>query len=66
MDEPTSALSKEESERLFGIMKKLKEEGISIIFITHRLEEVSVADRIVVLRDGRRVGELSCEENQDK
>ena len=41
MDEPTSALSKEESERLFGIMKKLKEEGISIIFITHRLEEVS-------------------------
>lgn len=65
MDEPTSALSKEESERLFGIMKKLKEEGISIIFITHRLEEVfAVADRIVVLRDGRRVGELSCEETR--
>jgi len=65
MDEPTSALSKEDSERLFGIMRKLKEEGISIIFITHRLEEVfSVADRIVVLRDGQRVGELSCEETR--
>ena len=65
MDEPTSALSKEEAERLFNIMRKLKEEGISIIFITHRLEEVfSVADRIVVLRDGQRVGELSCEETE--
>ncbi|MDI3543517.1 MAG: ribose transport system ATP-binding protein [Candidatus Atribacteria bacterium] len=65
MDEPTSALSKEEAQRLFNIMRRLKEEGISIIFITHRLEEVfSVADRIVVLRDGQRVGELSCEETK--
>jgi ribose transport system ATP-binding protein len=65
MDEPTSALAGREVERLFEIMRKLKGEGISIIFITHRLEEVfSIADRIVVLRDGQKVGELTCEENK--
>lgn len=59
MDEPTSALAGKEVQKLFEIMKKLKEEGISIIFITHRLEEVfEIADRIIVLRDGKRVGEL--------
>ncbi|HOJ92930.1 MAG TPA: sugar ABC transporter ATP-binding protein [Dictyoglomaceae bacterium] len=59
MDEPTSALAGKEVENLFNIMKRLKSEGISIIFITHRLEEVfQIADRIIVLRDGKRVGEL--------
>lgn len=59
MDEPTSALAGKEVQKLFEIMRKLKEEEISIIFITHRLEEVfEIADRIVVLRDGKRVGEL--------
>ncbi len=65
MDEPTSALAGKEVAKLFEIMKRLKNEGISIIFITHRLEEVfQIADRIVVLRDGQRVGELTCEENK--
>ncbi len=65
MDEPTSALAGKEVAKLFDIMRKLKNDGISIIFITHRLEEVfQIADRIVVLRDGQRVGELTCEENK--
>lgn len=65
MDEPTSALAGKEVTKLFEIMRKLKNDGISVIFITHRLEEVfQIADRIVVLRDGQRVGELTCEENK--
>ena len=57
MDEPTSALSLAEVEKLFKIVRRLKDEGISIIFVTHRLEEVmEVCDRFTVLRDGRNVG----------
>jgi ABC-type sugar transport system ATPase subunit len=63
MDEPTSALGEEEVETLFGIIETLKEQGIAIIFITHRLEEVlRIADRVVVLRDGRRVGGMPVSE----
>jgi ABC-type sugar transport system ATPase subunit len=63
MDEPSSALGKEEVQVLFDIIKDLKEEGLAIIFITHRLEEVfEIADRAIVLRDGRRVGELNVRE----
>jgi len=57
MDEPTSALSLAEVEKLFKIVRRLREEGISIIFVTHRLEEVmEVCDRFTVLRDGRNAG----------
>lgn len=63
MDEPTSALGEDEVETLFEIIGTLKEQGIAIIFITHRLEEVfRIADRVVVLRDGRRVGSMSISE----
>jgi ribose transport system ATP-binding protein len=63
MDEPTSALGEDEVETLFEIMGTLKEHGIAIVFISHRLEEVfRIADRIVVLRDGRRVGSMPCSE----
>jgi ABC-type sugar transport system ATPase subunit len=54
MDEPTSALSKQESERLFEIIRQLKSQGITIVYVSHRLEEVfDIADRITALRDGR-------------
>ena len=68
MDEPTSALGEDETETLFGIIRTLKEQGIAVIFITHRLEEVfRVADRVVVLRDGRYVGSLPiAEATKDK
>jgi inositol transport system ATP-binding protein len=57
MDEPTSALSRTEVEKLFTIIRALKRDGISTIFVTHRLEEVfEICDRYTVLRDGRRVG----------
>lgn len=57
MDEPTSALTKEEVDYLFNIVRKLHEEGTSIIYITHRIEEVfEIADRVTVLRDGKIVG----------
>ena len=57
MDEPTSALSSTEVEKLFRIARELKAHGLSIIFVTHRLEEVmQICDRYTVLRDGRLVG----------
>lgn len=63
MDEPTSALSDHEVRRLFGIINDLKAKGISIIFVSHRLEEVKeICDRITVLRDGRNAGEADVED----
>lgn len=57
MDEPTAALSDQETSKLFDIVRSLKEKGKSIIFITHRLsEQFEMSDRITVLRDGQTVG----------
>ncbi|MBU4329595.1 MAG: sugar ABC transporter ATP-binding protein [Acidobacteria bacterium] len=57
MDEPTSRLSREDSVQLFQIMRRLKAQGVGIIYISHFLEEVrEVADSYTVLRDGQRVG----------
>ncbi|GEA19192.1 sugar ABC transporter ATP-binding protein [Moorella sp. E306M] len=57
MDEPTSALSEEEIKELFDIIKSLKAQGKSFIFITHKLDEVfGIADYITVLRDGKHIG----------
>lgn len=59
MDEPTSSLTVAESNRLLEVVRNLKQQGVSFIFITHRLNEiVEIADRVVVLRDGRLVGTL--------
>jgi ribose transport system ATP-binding protein len=57
MDEPTSSLSGEDSQRLFEIIRGLKSRGVGIIYISHFLEEVQqVADRFTVLRDGKKAG----------
>jgi methyl-galactoside transport system ATP-binding protein/inositol transport system ATP-binding protein len=57
MDEPTSALSGHEIAELFSIMRKLKEDGKSIIYISHKLDEIyDITDRVVVLRDGEYIG----------
>ena len=62
-DEPTAVLAESEAEKLLEAMKRLSEKGISIIFITHRLDEViAVADNITVLRDGEQVGAMTKEE----
>ena len=56
LDEPTAALGGEETEKLFAQVDRLKAEGVSFIYISHRMEEIArVADRILVLRDGRQV-----------
>ena len=58
MDEPSAALTSHEVERLFEVIRDLKRQGIGIIYISHRLDEVfAITDRVTVLRDGRNVGE---------
>lgn len=60
LDEPTSSLDDEEVEKLFVLMRRLKKEGVGIIFVTHFLEQVyAVCDRITVLRNGELVGEYA-------
>ncbi|GAC1586528.1 MAG: sugar ABC transporter ATP-binding protein [Polyangiales bacterium] len=63
MDEPTSSLTAGESQNLFHIIRQLRADGIGIVYISHRMEEVlSLSDRIVVLRDGQYIGEMAREE----
>lgn len=59
MDEPTSSLTLTETERLLELVLELKKQGVSVVYISHRLGEVNhIADRVVVLRDGRNAGGL--------
>jgi ribose transport system ATP-binding protein len=63
MDEPTSSLTHRETERLYEVIRDFKRDGISVVYISHRLKEVEIiADRVTVLRDGRNAGELSRSE----
>ena len=63
MDEPTSSLTLAETDRLMRVIADLKSKGVSVIFISHRLNELAqCADRVVVLRDGKVVGELAKHE----
>ena len=63
MDEPTAALSGVEVDQLLEITRELAGEGMGVIYVSHRLEEIfAVADRVVVLRDGRSVGEAKIDE----
>jgi rhamnose transport system ATP-binding protein len=60
MDEPTASLTRREQARLFAIVKALRAEGVGIIYISHRLEEIfTLADRVTVLRDGSSTGTFS-------
>ena len=63
LDEPNSALNQYETQALFRLIRRLKEQGITVIYISHRLEEVfQIADRITVLRDGHYIGTWRPEE----
>jgi len=63
MDEPTSSLTTSEIKRLFGIIRTLKEQGVAIIYVSHRLDEVfGIADRVTVLKDGCLMGTLEVAE----
>jgi len=64
LDEPTAVLTPQETEELFEILRSLTDQGKSIMFITHKLKEVmTIADRVIVLRDGRLVGETAPRES---
>ena len=61
LDEPTSALTPRETDRLFAVLRDLKAQGTAIVFISHRLPEVlALADRVTVLKDGRMVGTVAA------
>lgn len=63
MDEPTSSLTDREVEILMGIIRKLRDQGVSIIYISHKLSEIfDIADRITVLRDGNTIGTVDIRE----
>jgi monosaccharide-transporting ATPase len=63
LDEPTSSLSRNETEQLFSVMRKLRSEGVGIIFITHFIDQVyEISDRITVIRNGRLI---SCDNTVD-
>jgi len=67
MDEPTTSLTWEESARLFEVIHTLKEQGITVIYISHRMDEIfKICDKAIVMRDGRLVGSLEvADSSQD-
>ncbi|MER7049186.1 sugar ABC transporter ATP-binding protein [Streptomyces jumonjinensis] len=66
MDEPTAVLTSEEVEKLFAIVRRLREDGVGIVFITHHLEEIAaLGDRVTVIRDGRSVAQAPASTPED-
>ncbi|MBO1334158.1 sugar ABC transporter ATP-binding protein [Streptomyces sp. VRA16 Mangrove soil] len=67
MDEPTAVLTSEEVDKLFAIVRALREDGVGIVFITHHLEEIAaLGDRVTVIRDGRSVGQVPAATPEDE
>ncbi|GAA4997615.1 sugar ABC transporter ATP-binding protein [Streptomyces siamensis] len=67
MDEPTAVLTSEEVEKLFAIVRALREDGVGIVFITHHLEEIAaLGDRVTVIRDGKSVGQVPASTPEDE
>ncbi|MDI3403779.1 sugar ABC transporter ATP-binding protein [Streptomyces cavernicola] len=67
MDEPTAVLTSEEVEKLFAIVRRLREDGVGIVFITHHLEEIAaLGDRVTVLRDGRSIDQVPASTPEDE
>jgi ABC-type sugar transport system ATPase subunit len=67
MDEPTSSISHQDTEQLMGIIRSLRDEGVTVIYISHRLHEISeIADRVTVLRDGNLVGTVEQKDTTDE
>ena len=65
MDEPTSSLTEKEVEHLFKIIKKLKESGVGIVYISHKMEEIKmISDEITILRDGKSNSNLIVEKGK--
>jgi len=63
LDEPTSSLDEAEVQTLFGVLRRLRDEGMAILFVTHFLDQTyAISDRITVMRNGEREGEYTCEQ----
>ena len=63
LDEPTSSLDRGEVVQLFGVMRRLRDRGVAILFVTHFLDQIDeISDRLTVLRNGRLVGEYQVGE----
>lgn len=63
MDEPTAALTEREIDKLFQVIESLKKEGVSIVYISHRMEEIfAICDRITIMRDGKTVDTIAIPE----
>lgn len=67
MDEPTAVLTSDEVDKLFAIVRQLREDGVGIVFITHHLEEIAaLGDRVTVLRDGRSIDQVPASTPEDE
>lgn len=67
MDEPTSSISQEDAEKLMDIIRNLRDSGVTIVYISHRLHEIGqIADRVTVLRDGNLVGTVNQADMSDQ
>ena len=63
LDEPTAVLTPQEADRLFNVLRKMRDDGKAIIIITHKMQEVqSLSDRVAVLRDGKYIGSLTTKD----
>lgn len=63
MDEPTAALTESEIDELFFFIRQLRDQGVGIVYISHRLEEIKrICDRITVMRDGRYINTVGAQE----
>jgi ribose transport system ATP-binding protein len=66
LDEPTSALSAEERDRLFDIIRRLQQRGVGLVYVSHRLSEIpQIGQRVTVLRDGKRIGTVAVNETDE-
>ncbi len=67
MDEPTASLSAHEVEQLFALVRVLRDKGVAILFISHRMEEIfQIADHVTIFRDGKRISSYAIEEVQQE
>ena len=67
LDEPTASLTDRETDRLFALIEQVKQQGVGIVYITHRMNEIRrIGDRITVLRDGRYVATVDAETSEDE
>ncbi|WP_327297535.1 sugar ABC transporter ATP-binding protein [Streptomyces sp. NBC_01197] len=67
MDEPTAVLTSGEVEKLFGLVRALRDDGVGIVFITHHLEEIAaLGDRVTVIRDGRSIDQVPADTPEDE